>query len=240
MRNRTVAFRGEALLSFLAVVALLGIAAQCRAQVSPTDEYRKLVTAGQGITPLGAHPFGESVNLYNGSLSFAVTDVSIPGTGPTLSLTRSLDTADTGFHWQLNRERPFGDWDLDIPRIETDTAQQANVTGWFVASYGNAGYLDRCTNFVAPPPVNNQQGAPPWGASQWWHGYNLIIPGEGSQVLLAGGPVAPRPTNGTWPIDTQQNWQVGCGVVASDGGEGFVALAPDGTRYTFTHLVYRP
>jgi hypothetical protein len=33
---------------------------------------------------------------------------------------------------------------------------------------------------------------------------------------------------------------IGCGVIASDGGEGFVALAPDGTRYTFAHLVYRP
>ena len=33
---------------------------------------------------------------------------------------------------------------------------------------------------------------------------------------------------------------ISCGVTASDGGEGFVALAPDGTRYTFTQLVYRP
>ncbi|MFS6749769.1 hypothetical protein, partial [Staphylococcus aureus] len=35
------------------------------------------------------------------------------------------------------------------------------------------------------------------------------------------------------------NWMIGCGVTADDGGEGFLAIAPDGTRYTFAHLFYR-
>jgi hypothetical protein len=29
-------------------------------------------------------------------------------------------------------------------------------------------------------------------------------------------------------------------VTADDGGEGFLAIAPDGTRYTFAHLFFRP
>jgi YD repeat-containing protein len=35
---------------------------------------------------------------------------------------------------------------------------------------------------------------------------------------------------------------IGCtaATAADDGGQGFIALAPDGTQYTFTHLVYRP
>ncbi|MEW9625817.1 hypothetical protein [Rhodanobacter geophilus] len=44
----------------------------------------------------------------------------------------------------------------------------------------------------------------------------------------------------TFWIATKQNWVIGCGVTADDGGEGFLALAPDGTRYTFAHLFYRP
>jgi len=243
MRDGVVAFQGwGSFIAFalLAAVSLLEPARVHAQSVSTTDEYRKLVTAGQSIAPLGAHPFGESVNLYNGSLSFEVTDASVPGTGPTLSLSRSLHTANGGAQSNMDRDQPFGDWDLDIPRIETETAYQANVTGWFVASYGYAGYLDRCTDFVPPPPVNSSQGAPPWSSDQWWHGYNLIVPGDGSQVLLADAPTNPEPANGTWPIGTTQNWRVGCGVTASDGGEGFVALAPDGTRYTFSHLIYRP
>lgn len=242
MRNGRAAFQSGAFiaLSLFATAVLLWSTVAHGQDVSPTDEYRKLVTAGQNITPLGAHPFGENVNLYNGSLSFEVTDISIPGIGPTLSLSRSLDTANGAPLANLDRDRPFGDWDLDIPRIETETADQANVTGWFVASYGNAGYLNRCTAFVAPPPVNSTQGAPPWSSDQWWHGYNLITPDGGTQNLLAGG-AAPQPASGTWAIDTKQNWKIGCGVVADGGnGEGFVALAPDGSRYTFSHLVYRP
>src|SRR6185437_10311216 len=217
MRDGVVAFQGwGSFIAFalLAAVSLLEPARVHAQSVSTTDEYRKLVTAGQSIAPLGAHPFGESVNLYNGSLSLEVTDASVPGTGPTLSLSRSLHTANGGAQSNMDRDQPFGDWDLDIPRIETETAYQANVTGWFVASYGYAGYLDRCTDFVPPPPVNSSQGAPPWSSDQWWHGYNLIVPGDGSQVLLADAPTNPEPANGTWPIGTTQNWRVGCGVTA--------------------------
>jgi hypothetical protein len=119
---------------------LLLAAAQCQAQVSPTDEYRKLVESAQNVTPLGAHPFGENLDLYTGALSFEVTDISVPGTGPTLTLGRVLHTAEdsvdavdaitgAGGFW-----RPFGDWDLDIPRIETNAAYQTNVSGWVVGS----------------------------------------------------------------------------------------------------------
>lgn len=84
MRNRTLALRdqgfGAATIYFL-VWCLLAPAPVRATTVSPVDEYRNLITAGQSIQPLGTHPFGESINLYNGSLSFEVTDVSVPGTG---------------------------------------------------------------------------------------------------------------------------------------------------------------
>lgn len=244
MRDRTLALRGRgfwAATIYFVVWCLLAPAPVRATTVSPVDEYRNLITAGQSIQPLGAHPFGESINLYNGSLSFEVTDVSVAGTGPALQLSRSFDTATSGLHSNLNRERPFGDWGLDIPRIETYSAHQANVTGWFVASYGIPGNLNRCTRFNAPPPVNNQQGAPPWSPDQWWYGYHLILPGEGNQDLLRSGAILMPTMNGTsFPIATKQGWRITCGIIASDGGEGFLAIAPDGTRYTFAHLVYRP
>lgn len=247
MRNRTVAFWGKefrCVWSLVAVGLLLGIAAQCHAQVSPTDEYPKLIRSAQDVSALGAHPFGESVDLYTGALSFEVTDVSVPGIGPTLTLGRVLHTAEDsrdavdpitsmGGFW-----RPFGDWDMDIPRIETNAAWQTNVQGWIVGS----GSKNRCTGFSKPPPV--QTTSPPnfdWNPLDWWYGYHLVVPGYGSQDLLDGGnPPAHQPASGSYPIVTKQDWMIGCGVTASDGGEGFVALSPDGTRYTFAHLVYRP
>ena len=247
MRNRAVAFWGKGfrgVLSLLIAGPLLGVAAQCHAQVSPTDEYSKLIESAQHIGAMGAHPFGENVDLYTGALSFEVTDISVPGIGPALTLGRVLHTAEDsadaedaitgmGGFW-----RPFGDWDLDIPRIETNAAWQLNVLGWLVG----ASSKNRCTGFSKPPPV--QSTSPPdmdWAAVRWWYGYHLIVPGHGSQDLLDGGnPPAHQPSSGSYPIVTKQDWMIGCGVTASDGGEGFVALAPDGTRYTFAHLVYRP
>ncbi|MEY2153047.1 hypothetical protein AB7849_19235 [Rhodanobacter sp. 115] len=203
--------------------------------MTPEDEYKKLIQVHTGIQPLGAHPFGESINLYNGALSFEVTDVSLPGSGPTLQLSRSLDTTELD-SFTLNRSRPFGDWDLDIPRIETATAKEPSVTGWEVEATNP---LDRCTDFGAPPPVPTPLGAT-WDPGQWWYGYHLIIPGRGSQELLERSTSIIPTSGGVFPAVTKRNWMIRCGVTADDGGEGFVAMAPDGTQYTFAHLVYRP
>ena len=229
-----------------AALSLLFVAGAGHAQTaSPTDEYRKLISAGQSIQPLGTRPFGESINLYNGSLSFEVTDISVPGTGPTLQLSRSLNTGENGEGDNFNMQRPFGDWDLDIPRMETQTAFQTNVSGWWTGIYssGSTSYLDRCTQFHAPPPVQAVLVKDPdWQPTQWWYGYHLIIPGLGDQYVGWGGgsDLTPGVSGLTFPLGTKQDWRIACGVTASDGGEGFLAIAPDGTRYTFSYLVYRP
>lgn len=54
----------------------------------PEDEYKDQIRVSQDIQPLGATPFGENINLYDGSLSFEQTDVSLAGNGPLLELTR--------------------------------------------------------------------------------------------------------------------------------------------------------
>lgn len=212
----------------------------CHAQsVTPDVEYKKLIQVDQGIHPLGEHPFGEQVDLSTGELSFEETDVSLPGNGPTIQLARSLRTTDA-LGYGFDPKLPFGDWDLDIPRIETATANQGGVTGWEVQATNP---LQRCTYFGAPPdvPGGTITSADTWSSDQWWYGYHLIVPGEGSQTLLDGGnSLTPTIGGQTFWIATKQHWVVGCGVTADDGGEGFLAIAPDGTRYTFAHLFYRP
>jgi hypothetical protein len=218
---------------------MLVLSGWCHAQsVTPDVEYKKLIQVDQAIHPLGEHPFGEKVDLSNGELSFAETDVSLPGNGPLLQLSRSLGTT-LGVE-NFTAKRPFGDWDLNIPRIETATANQGGVTGWEVEATNP---LQRCTYFGAPPdvPGGTITSADTWSSDQWWYGYHLIVPGEGSQTLLAdGNSLSPTIGGQTFWIATKQNWVIGCGVTADDGGEGFLAIAPDGTRYTFAHLFYRP
>jgi len=234
-------------LALCAFAYALPWAAELPAMEVPTDEYSKLINSASGITSLNAHPFGESVDLYSGALSFSVTDISVPGIGPTLTVGRTLkaagDSAEAtdaligGGNW-----RPFGDWDLDIPRIETTAAFAPNLSGWQTDNSNVATASNRCTIFRAPPPaVSTSPPDGPWDPVRWWYGYHLIVPGYGDQLLLSRDPSNTHaPTSGSYPIVTKQDWMIGCGVAASDGGEGFLAVAPDGTQYTFAHLVYRP
>jgi len=227
---------------FVMALAFSG-AARSQSTVTPDQEYQQLIKVNQDIEPLGANPFGENVSPYNGELSFDETDVSLTGNGPALVIARSLSTA-SPLSYALNAERPFGDWDLNIPRIETATVAkvQGGNTGWITDGLS---ITNRCTNFGAPPPASPIQGGSPWSSDQWWYGYHLIVPGAGSQDLMirsSNNSLAPAAGTSAYSIVTKQNWMITCtaSTAADDGGQGFIALAPDGTQYTFAHLVYRP
>jgi RHS repeat-associated protein len=230
-----------------ALACALQWAADLRATVAPTDEYSKLIGSASGVSPLDSHPFGENVDLYTGALSFGITDISVPGIGPTITVGRTLkaaeDSADAtdavygGGNW-----RPFGEWDLDIPRIETNAAYAPNLNGWQTDNNTVPTASNRCTVFRAPPPaVSTSPPDGPWDPVRWWYGYHLVVAGYGDQLLLSRTVSNTHaPTSGSYPIVTKQDWMIGCGITASDGGEGFLALSPEGTQYTFAHLVYRP
>ncbi|MET4677168.1 MULTISPECIES: hypothetical protein [unclassified Luteibacter] len=226
------------------VVALaLPFAAGAQTSAKPEDEYKKLIKVNEDIQPLGDTPFGEKISLYDGSLSFAQTDISLSGTGPALTLGRTFT-----FHGVQDRpdlqERAFGDWDIDLPQISTVTAQQNNVTGWQVAA-GSPGAI--CSSFGPPPSVAAPTGdskRSDWEPATWWQGYQLRIPGQGSQDLL-GRSTANTTTPGvaglTYPIVTRGNWAVGCLAHAANDTtiEGFLAVSPDGTKYWLDHIAYR-
>ncbi|MFC3651555.1 hypothetical protein ACFONN_08390, partial [Dyella humi] len=236
--------------SCLWVAVLLVLSGWCHAQsVTPDQEYQKLIQVDQNIEPLGEHPFGENINTYDGTLSFNVTDVSLRGNGLAITVGRTLS------FWNYlpnstngSAQRPFGDWDLDIPRIETIVAGPGlpSTATWQTGGFVDAttGTTQRCTNFKPPPgvaPVGTSASG--FAADQYWAGYKLFVPGQGGQLLMPRGSansLSPNISGMSFPIVTKNNWMIACGVTASDGGDGFLAIAPDGTRYTFAQLVYRP
>jgi|KBSMisStaDraftv2_1062788.scaffolds.fasta_scaffold694677_1 hypothetical protein len=74
---------------FMLVVLLAFWSAHAFAQSfseSPDGELKKKIKVSEEIQPLGESPFGESISLYSGSLSFNQVDVSLPGQGPLLQL----------------------------------------------------------------------------------------------------------------------------------------------------------
>ena len=208
------------------------------------DEVRQRLRVNTEMSPLGKNPFGESVNLYNGTLSFEQTDIDLKGNGPDLKLTRSYAAEDTASpYW-----RAFVDWKMEVPHIETIVTP--NESGFFINST-----TGRCSaiasNGPAPISLPNNNG-PPYqlDISAWWYGYHLDVPGEGSQDLILPGAQNTRPlphmtlSNGqafNAIMVTSANWAVGCLSSTSNGvpGEGFLAIAPDGTQYWLDWLIYK-
>lgn len=188
------------------------------------------------VQPLGPAPFGETINLYTGSLSFTHTDVDYPGTGPTILLTRSFDTQ-TRF---VQSYKFFGDWTFDIPRIETIVRRPVGGQGtpggnWIVAPA--PGGSARCSQLDRPYELDGSQYL-------WWHGYDLIMPGSKKTLLrAASGLQMPSISVGgaaiTFKGTTTDNWRIGCLPNTSNGqaGEAFLAVDPEGTKYFLDYLI---
>lgn len=189
--------------------------------------------------------FGEQVSPSTGALRFTSVDVSLPGNGPDMSITRSFDLGRNARpHYRTLLKQDFVDWEFDIPRITT-TGKAPTSSGvitndghkvWTVS--GNSPYL-RCSNFSPPPDPHNS----PNHFLQWWGGVQLELPGRGSQSLLKRDPAyTAAPTTGgvsQYKIVTRDHWMISCLPETKNGveGEAFFALAPDGTKYWFDWYV---
>jgi len=76
------------------------------------DEYSKQIKTAETIGALGNDLFGEQVNFYTGSTSFAVTDVSLRGNSALpVEVRRSFKVESRD---GLLSSGLFGDWELDI------------------------------------------------------------------------------------------------------------------------------
>ena len=198
------------------------------------------MSAAKGLQPLGDNAFGESHDLFTGNLSFQVTDVRLQGTGPDIEITRSLNVRTSASAWWV-RERAFGDWDLELPRLTTKTPHPALQAPWQVAG---ANPSARCSNFgnARNVTINNFVHQ----ASEWWEGVQLVVPGQDNQeVLLRAAQNTASPTmqfNGaplTFPLVTARHWMISCLPQTSNGtpGDAFLAVSPQGDKYWFDHLV---
>ncbi len=235
--------------AFISLLLPLAVHAQSTPGAnSPEDEYKKYIKVSDDIEPLGDAPFGERISLYDGTLSFEQTDISVPGRGPTITIGRMFKGPVAEERRDLQK-RAFGDWDIDIPLISTiaPITQQGIHIGWRVNSTNKKTI---CSNFREPPSVPGVSGdpsRPDWEPGSWWSGYHMRIPGQGTQELLgrsAANTASPYDSSApsrTYPIVTKQHWVLGCTTELADPAlEAFVAYAPDGTRYWFNRLSYRP
>ncbi|MEO8000409.1 MAG: hypothetical protein ABI644_00930, partial [Arenimonas sp.] len=206
------------------------------ASVNPALEFTKLQRPSDAIGSLGNDLFGEKTDFYTGSTSFGVTDISVPGNSQLpVALSRSLSVSEYDAFTSVSRV--LGNWEIDVPKM---SGIFASGHGWTVAS---ASPNSRCSSpagdlLKARPPMV-YVGATPFFPVEYWHGYSMEIPGAGSQELLLNHGANPQPTQGgPYHWTTKGNWRIACLPTITGGlGEGFLAVAPDGTKYFFNKMV---
>lgn len=208
------------------------------------EEYDKLINKRQAVGTLGPDLFGDQLSFYTGSLSFSQSDISLPGNSSLpVEVTRMLSIEAHRGGGFPHHDSPMGDWDLDLPNI---SGTFATTQGWVGA---NGAPATRCSQPAAP--AGHVFGASnTMEASEYWHGYQMRLPGGGGGELLgarsSGGEILASPTGRTRPgaggpyYWLTSDWTyVSCLSTlanASTQGEGFLAITADGTRYWFNWM----
>jgi YD repeat-containing protein len=204
--------------------------------------YADSVAAAQRREPLGDHAFGEKVSLFSGSTEFTVTDISVPGKDALpVALGRRFVIQDRNeFYdhiWQ-SFLGGFDDWDVEVPYLEGSFPARL---GWIVAPPGDPGSLMRCSKASAPFVDLMTTG---FSIDKAFQGYHLHIPGNSDEnLLMVTGDAFGTPSDGNrYPWATAGNTRLRCVGQTKNGypGEGFVAVTPDGKRYTFDWGVEHP
>ena len=198
------------------------------------------VSAAEAIAPLGDSLFGDSTNYYSGATTFSVTDIDLPGNS-------ALPVRLTRTHSATEARGPtapglLGEWELEVPYVHGTFATDL---GWRVSGPNPNARCSTPFNSITPPDavVSGTVGGRIFPGADYWAGNSLSVPGQGSQMLLARSPANTLvPTDGqNYPWATLSHWQVRClpSLASGEAGEGFLALAPDGSKYTFNWMAKR-
>lgn len=214
-------------LVFLAVVlcAMTGASfAQTAGQANnPWEKYSERIKASEAIAPLGDDLFGDRVGLSNGQLSFAVTDVQVPGNSALpVAFEREYSLRDR--RWQQSVGM-LADWDVSLPRLSGTFNPD-----WVVQeSHTQPTTSARCSTAGKPSTWF------PFEHDDFWSGVDLSLLGEGKgSILRVANPVVLQ-DGASYPwITGDGKVRLTCLPTIKNGtGEGFLAITPDGTKYWF-------
>ncbi len=174
-------------------------------------------SSDERLTVYGTNLLGDSVDPDTGALTFAHSDVSIPGNSNLDVAIRRRLSQSQSYHGSV--QSGFGDWVLQVPMIREIYARPA---------YPSA---DHCS-MTQPPPVAEVGELSFIKYKDYSNGLNMEIPGRGTQAIA-------RYVNGPqWPsgveMATKDNWKITClPIISNISLEGMLATAPDGTSYRF-------
>lgn len=193
------------------------------AQVQWGQEYDRQLKTRKTLSAFGSDQFGESVNLYDGTVSFSATDIEVPGNGGlpmgvsrTFSIGNPKNAASDGL---------FGNWNMALPYVGivsdggAPLGQVPNPNFLWPAGNSQA----RCSSSSAMTP---ELGGTSGGGNLF-----TLNPQTSSKLV--------RPTMSGMRWVTKGFWYFSCvpNLASGHPGEGFVGVDPSGTKYTFNWMV---
>ncbi|KZW99037.1 hypothetical protein JL49_19595 [Pseudoalteromonas luteoviolacea] len=206
---------------------------------SQTLTYLEKDTETRALSATAESSSGDAYDPISGSLSFAVTDVSLPGnfelpvefrrTFSPFSFQSALgDLSSTG----------MGQWLIDVPYIRAhyvDTSE--NIYNYNLYKSGKGwgnGY--ECTHTSEEYTYSVRSGSQKQiYPHTFWQGKLLHIPNQISEPLVKGkGEFEGK------QITKSQYLVSSCFTRTDGGGQGFIVTLPDGVKYTFDHEITRP
>ena len=202
-------------------------------ETHPFVEWDKREENSPTLTNLNDGLLGDNIDPHTGALSFRHVDISIPGNSDLdVELSRSLVP---GYAYHSSVEAEFGDWSYDVPRIQVVTAQAKPWTG------------ARCHNPSSTfEKIQRSFKTYSWepGAVNYTHpveyseGLKLEVPGQGGQQVLLINTEKSAIYPASAKFVTEDHWYLKC-TTANDGGDGFIAVSPNGDQYRFDHYIDR-
>jgi len=162
---------------------------------------------------------GENIDLHSGALSWLIKDISMPGqAGMDIVVERTFGNNDTPINL-------FGSWDLSIPRISIPTPTIARSNGVINGT-------GICADASMPPTETGVTGLLRFDGADMAGGINLYLQGGEKKQVYKKNPILTQ-----YPADTKyvtkDNWIIKCFDPGTGKQDGFIALSPNGLKYTF-------
>ncbi len=207
------------------VLGVLGalLATSAQAQTTYGEEAKTRLQLAERVAPLSEDTaFGERIGQFTGGLSFRYVDVSLPGNDELpVEFARNI-----GNDYSPN----FWGWDVDIPKITSVMPESWNE-GWT----------------PDPPPSVDNDNSVEFRRVDYWNGFRMRVNGQTEPLLYRAAegqlpsdprtPIGPSP-GGQWRFMTKSGWLFKVVPAPKDQtGSVLEALAPNGLRYYFNHLI---
>lgn len=222
---------------FMALTFLISVAASINAaaQITAQDNYDPYIRDRFTIRAIDQNTvFGDRTDINTGTTNFYVTVASLSGNNELEVALRYKYVRD---RWAIN---PQWRWERDDPYMAGDFSKNAGwVLGreYVMSSLRSTARCSGADGVHTPPLLPPDDGKPGYYYPyEYFNGVRMVLPRGGGALLIRNGAVpaiGPPSQGGPYKWSTNDGWFFSCIPLKNGAGEGFLALAPDGTKYYF-------